>query len=294
MAKRKGLGRGLGALIPSESESVSQVDADVLRTVPITEIRPNPHQPRTDFDPDLLEELAESIKEHGLIQPLIVTEDRPHRYTLIAGERRWRAAQLAKLSELTVVVREATPQAMFELAIIENIQREDLSPIEEALAYQRLMDEFDLTQEQVKQRMSKFGKAKARSTIANLVRLLELPAEIQEAINNGLISGRHGRELLRLDQKPDDQLSAFKSVVRLGLTVKQTVSLVDGLVNQKPKSTRPQKRMDPHLADLQQSFREALGYRVDLAKSGKGGKIVIHYDSDDDLNDIFDHISKNQ
>ncbi|MCA9980977.1 MAG: ParB/RepB/Spo0J family partition protein, partial [Anaerolineales bacterium] len=179
MSKRRGLGRGLGALIP-ENDQTSQTG---LRQINPAQIEPNPHQPRTDFESAeakiKLEELTASIKEHGLIQPLIVTEAGPNQYHLIAGERRWRAAQKAGLETVPVVVKEATPQEMLEMAIIENVQRADLNAIEEALAYHQLKAEFGLTQEQVADRVGK-----ARPTIANLIRLLDLPDTVQNAIIN--------------------------------------------------------------------------------------------------------------
>ncbi|MCB9420926.1 MAG: ParB/RepB/Spo0J family partition protein [Ardenticatenaceae bacterium] len=216
MTKKRGLGRGLNALIPGNETPETETG---LQTLPLAQIVPNPHQPRTVMDEEKLAELAASIKEHGLIQPLIVTQTGDG-YTLIAGERRWRASQLAGLAEVPVVVKEATPQAMLELALIENIQRADLNPLEEAYAYQQLTDEFGLTHEQVAQRVGK-----GRSTITNLIRLLELPENIQQAVTDGRISGAHARALLPLTT-PEAQIDAMKKVIKLTLSVRQTEALV--------------------------------------------------------------------
>ncbi|MCA9930647.1 MAG: ParB/RepB/Spo0J family partition protein [Anaerolineales bacterium] len=282
MSKKRGLGRGLGALIPGDAGDDAQTG---LRQVPIASIQPNPHQPRSVMDEEKLAELAASIGEHGLIQPLIVTENEG-RYILIAGERRWRAAQLAGLRELPVVVKEATPQAMLELAIIENIQRADLNPLEEAYAYQQLMDEFGLTQENVSQRVGK-----GRSTVANLVRLINLPENIQQAMIDGRISGAHARALLPLPT-PEMQTAAMNQVIKLTLSVRQTERLVKSLLAEKKPKPKPRKTLPAELAALETQFRDSLGTRVNIEKSsrGKGGKVIIHYYSDEELNSIYDAI----
>ena len=282
MSRKRGLGRGLGALIPGDVEE----ENGSLQSVPIAAIVPNPHQPRSVMDEDALAELADSIRAHGLIQPLIVTKTGPT-YTLIAGERRWRAAQLAGLAEAPVIIKEATPQAMLELALIENIQRADLNPLEEAYAYQQLMDEFGLTQEEVSRRVGK-----GRSTIANLVRLLNLPAAVQQAVTDGRISGAHARALLPLPT-PEMQTMAMNQIIRLGLNVRQTEALVkDLLADRKPKP-RPQKRLPAELAALDTQFRESLGPRVDVSKGAKGGRVVIHFYSDEELQAIYDAVVRN-
>lgn len=279
MSKKTGLGRGLSALIPESSPE------NGLRTVPVSHISPNPHQPRTHMDEGKLAELADSIREHGLIQPLIVHDAGDGQYTLIAGERRWRAAQKAGLTELPVVVKEASPQAMLELAIIENVQRADLNPLEEALAYRQLMDEFGLTQVEVSQRVGK-----ARSTVGNTVRLLDLAPEVQQAVNEGQLTEGHARPLLSLPT-PEMQKELMGTIIKLGLNVRQTEELVrKRLVTEKP-SPRPQKRQAPELRALQEQFRQSLGTKVDVEKNPKGqGKIVIHFYSDEELQAIFDTI----
>lgn len=282
MSKKRGLGRGLGALIPVD-ESPS-VDQGLVRVLAVGDIKPNPHQPRTVLDQEHLNELADSIREHGLIQPLIVTQGEDS-YTLIAGERRWRASQIAGLTEVPVVVKEATPQEMLELAIIENIQRADLNPLEEAYAYQQLVDEFKLTQEEVAKRVGK-----GRSTVANLIRLIGLPANIQQAVTDGKISGAHARALLPLPT-PEMQTNAAGQVIRLSLNVRQTEALVKSLLAEKKPQAKKKKTLPAELAALQTQFEQSLGTRVNIQQGSKGGKVVIHYYSDDDLQNIYEAIS---
>ncbi len=283
MTKRRGLGRGLSALIPD----TPLTDAESgLRLVPVDAIAPNPHQPRGELAESALEELAASIKEHGLIQPLIVKASGDDQFILIAGERRWRAAQQAGLAQVPVVVKEASSQAMLEMAIIENIQRADLNPVEEASAYRQLIDEFGLTQEQVAQRMGK-----SRSAIANSVRLLTLPGNVQAAVVAGTISGGHARCLVSLPT-PEIQTTVMQSIIRQQLNVRQTEALVRKLLNAAKPKARPARRLAPELTDLEERFRQSLGTRVTLqpGPSGKGGKLVIHYYSDEDLQALFEAI----
>ena len=281
MSKKRGLGRGLGALIPGDKQLDDQTGG--VRVVPVTSIQPNPHQPRSHMDSEKLAELAASISEHGLIQPLIVTA-RTGGYTLIAGERRWRAAQLAGFQEIPVIVKETTPQEMLELAIIENIQRADLNAIEEAVAYRQLIDEFGLTQEAVADRVGK-----GRSTVANLLRILNLPEPVQQAVLDGELSGAHARELLRLST-PEKQINAMRQIVKLHLSRRQTVTLVDNLLVEKKPAPKPKKTLPPELSALQTQFEQSLGTRVNIEKGSKGGKVVIHYYSDEELQAIYDAI----
>ncbi len=283
MSKRKsGLGpRGLGALIPGSDKA--ETDQQGIRMVAVADIAPNPHQPRTVMDDEKLAELSASIAQHGLIQPLIVTEENG-RYLLIAGERRWRASKQAGHTEVPVIVKEATPQSMLELALIENIQRADLNVLEEAVAYQQLMAEFGLTQANVAERVGK-----ARSTVANLVRILELPQPVQQAILDGHISGRHARELLRLPNA-EQQIMAANQIVKLGLSARQTVVLVDNLLaEKKPKPQAKTPKLSPELADLAKQFEQTLGTRVSIEPSPKKGegKVVIYYYSDEELDAIY-------
>jgi len=282
MTKKRGLGRGLGALIPSDHNASAEEGG--VKLVPVTAVSPNPHQPRSSLDEQKLKELADSIKEHGLIQPLIVTQTNGG-YTLIAGERRWRACQLAGLDEVPVVVKEATPQEMLELAIIENVQRADLNPLEEAYAYQQLSEDFGFTHEQIAQRMSK-----GRSTITNLIRLLELPENIQQAVADGRISGAHGRALLPL---PNDtmQTNVMNDIIKFNLSVRQVEARVTTLLSAKKPRSRPRPSLPVELEALQTQFQESLGTKVNIETSGKGkGRVIIHYYSDEELQAVYDAI----
>ena len=295
--RRHGLGRGLGALLGrattrGESEAGEQAahrNEEGIRDIPIDEIQPNPHQPRTRFEPASLTELATSIREHGVIQPVIVTErpDQPQRYWLITGERRWRAARQAGLTIVPAVVREATSQQLLELALVENLQRDDLSPLEEAAAYNTLIDRFDLTQAQVAYRVGK-----SRSAVANAVRLLGLPAEFQAALNDGLISAGHARALLSLASNEDKQ-RALDQIVSRELNVRQAEELVRRWL-EKPPAEDPEEEL-PHLqAQLrfwENRFRDRLSTKVSLDRKADGsGRLVIHFYSDDDLETIYREI----
>jgi len=284
---RRGLGRGLGALIPSGEA------APGLRKVHIDAIVPNPRQPRSVFDPQSLEELASSIREVGLIQPLIVQQvpgtdsAQAPRYQLITGERRWRAARLAGLQHLDVVVKEATPQQMLELALVENIQRADLNPLEEAGAYLQLADEFGMTQEQIAERVGR-----SRVSVTNTMRLLRLPEGIRKAIIENQITEGHARALLMLEDE-DEQTVAFRAIVRRALSVRQAEELVRRLHAATGGAPRPRSR-SPETEALEARFREALGTRVDLFRSRKGGKLVVHFYSEEDLQALYDRFVETQ
>ena len=279
--KRSALGRGLNALIPSSGE---QPRGDAVRVVLIDQIMPNPRQPRTVLDRDKLAELAASIQVHGLIQPLVVTET-VEGFVLIAGERRWRASQLAGLEQVPVIVKETTPQDMLELALIENIQRADLNALEEAHAYRDLSDEGGLTQEPAAARVRT-----ARTTVANLLRLLNLPENIQTAVIEERMSGAHARALLPL-KTPEAQTAAMNQVLKLNLSVRQTEALVASLLADRRPEPRPRKQLPPELAELQGRFERILGTRVNIEQGAKGGRVVIHYYSDEDLNAIYTTLS---
>ncbi|MFW6062906.1 MAG: ParB/RepB/Spo0J family partition protein [Chloroflexota bacterium] len=284
MSKRRGLGRGLGALIPQGDDADEQQQGSGLRTVALEAIAPNPHQPRSHMDEDALDELAASIEEHGLIQPLIVNDNGDGQYTLIAGERRWRAAQRAGLEQAPVVVKEASPQDMLELALIENIQRADLNPLEEAAAYRQLIEEFGLTQAQVAKRVSK-----SRPAVANTVRLLELPDRVQEAVVNGEISGGHARALLGLPTE-EMRVNTMRTVIRKGYSVRQTEALVRKLTSAARPRSREKQRTPPEVVALESQFQQSLGTRVNIQKGSKGGRVVIHFYSDEELHAIYEAI----
>ncbi len=291
--KRRGLGRGLTSLIPETSPDITgpgPAPAGGLRMLPIDEVAPNPRQPRQAIAPEALAELAASIKEHGLIQPIIVTEgqiDDPTPYVIIAGERRWRASRLAGLEEIPVVIKEASPQDMLELALVENIQRSDLNPLEEAAAYQTLMDEFGLTQEQVAERVGK-----SRSAVTNVVRLLRLPAEVKNALLEEQIREGHARAILGLNDERT-MVEATKLVINRGLSVRQTEELVRRLSN--PPAPKEAGETDaapasPESKALEDRLRAYLGTKVNLFRSRKGGRIVIHFYSEEELADIYDKL----
>jgi ParB family chromosome partitioning protein len=291
MAKKRGLGRGLSSLIPDTGLSAD--DDSGLVQVAIDAINPNPRQPREKIDPDQLEELANSIKEHGLIQPLVVRKVDGGQYNIIAGERRWRAARMAGLGTIPVVIKEASPQAMLELALVENIQRADLNAVEEAQAYQQLMDEFDLTQKDVSKRVGK-----SRSTVANMVRLLSLPQVIQIAVMDGKLSGAHARALLPLS-KPKIQENVMAIVIEKGLTVRQVEDLVRKMVTGSKEgagqsSSKPQMKRSPEIDALEADIRQTLGTKVKIQKGPKGGKVVIHFFSDEELQSIYEAIVHDQ
>ena len=285
---KRGLGRGLGALLPP---GVPSALAPGVREIEIDAIVPNPRQPRHKINPKDVRELADSIKEHGLIQPLIVTPaagvtgDEP-RYQLIAGERRWTAAKMAGLKQIPVIVRGATPQEMLELALVENIQRADLNALEEANAYKQLMDDFGLTQEQV---ATKVGKD--RTTVANSLRLLKLPSEIQSAIIDQSISEGHARAIQTLTDERQ-QKALLRAVIANALSVRQTEEAARRL-NEKPKAKKKksdEREMPAATRALEEDFRKALGTKVQVFRSKKGGKVVAHFYSDEELEAIYEKI----
>ncbi|GAP64311.1 chromosome partitioning protein, ParB family [Ardenticatena maritima] len=283
--KKRGLGKGLEALIPtSEQSATPPPNAGNVREVPINSILPNPYQPRSHIDPAALEELAASIREHGLIQPLVVTQIEEgavgERFQLIAGERRWRAAKAAGLETVPVVIKEASEQQMLEWALIENIQRADLNPIEEALAYQQLAETFGLTHAEIAERVGK-----SRSAVSNMLRLLKLPMPIQELVSQGTLSEGHARALLPLERL-SRMLDAVEIIVGRGLNVRQTEELVKRMLEE--PTERPQKQdLSPLDRRLQERIQARLGTKVELKRGKKGGKVVIHFYSDDDLEQIY-------
>ncbi len=279
MGRRSGLDRGLGALIPETEGPTGGV-----AQVPVSAITPNPLQPRTAVEPEALSELAASIREHGLIQPLIVTQQGPDRYQLIAGERRWQAARMAGLVQVPVIVKEATAQEALEMALVENIQRADLNPLEEAMAFRQLVDEFEMTQEQVAERVGK-----SRVAVTNTLRLLRLPAAVKQALLDGTIREGHARTLLALPTK-EAQVAALKTVVTKALSVRQTEELVRSLMAEPapPKQAEP---LSPEIQSLEEDFRESLGTKVNVYRSRKGqGRLVIHFYSEEELQALYDVI----
>jgi len=287
MTPKPGLGRGLGALIPGANE-IEASRAGVVE-IAVTDIRANPRQPRLVRSQEALqlEELAASIREHGVIQPLIVTrtEGPGAPYTLVAGERRWRAAQLAGLARVPAIIKEVTPQEMLEIALVENIQRNDLSPLEEAAAFQQLINEFGLTPDAVAERVGK-----SRVAIYNTLRLLKLPGQIQAALMQGEISEGHARALLSLSSAVD-QLAVLDEIKAHDLNVRQTEELIRRLNS--PKTTEKKTQRDQRwqgAKEYESRLREVLGTKVALMRSRKGGRIIIEFYSEEELEAIYEKL----
>ena len=273
MAKRPALGRGIGALL----NSATQEGGRKYFLCPVEELRPHSKQPRKTFNDEKMAELVASIKEKGVIQPLVVRRLEDH-YQIIAGERRWRAAQKAGLRDVPVVIQDVSEDWAFEIALIENIQREDLNPIEEAEAYSNLMEGFDLSQEEVARRVGK-----DRSTVANALRLLRLPEKVRDDVVGGRLSMGHARALLSLDAE-EDLLEARDQVIAKRLSVRETEALVKKIrAFGRPSPSRKKKEVDPELVHLAGELKRTLGTQVRISPKGKGGKIEISYISPDDL-----------
>ena len=278
--RKSGLGRGLGALIPLAEEP----EGGVLQ-VAWEKIHPNPHQPRSLIRDQDLVELAASIQEHGIIQPLVVARDGDE-YSLIAGERRWRAARLAGLTTVPVVVKDAAPQQMLELALVENIQRQDLNPLEEAAAYQHLAQDFGLTHEDIARRVGR-----SRAAVSNTLRLLKASPPVREALAANKISEGHARALLRLEQQA--QVGTLRLVLRRGLSVRQTEELVQRLLDgAAARSAAPPP--PPEVQAVEAHLRQVLGTKVRLLRGKKGGRLVIYYYSDEELEQIYERIAQTQ
>jgi ParB family chromosome partitioning protein len=275
--RQHALGRGLAALIPQRAHETSTTD------IPIGRISPNPRQPRQRIDEGELEQLAASIREHGVLQPILVTETLDG-YQLVAGERRFRASKLAGLDRIPAIVRQLADRDQLEVALVENLQRQDLGPMEEAHAFRSLMDEFAMSQDAVANRVGR-----ARSTVANTLRLLELDQTVQAAVADGSISEGHARALGGLS--PEQQGRLIRTVIEAGLSVRQTEELVRRL--REPRATSladPNKRSDPELERVEEDLRRSLGTKVTLARSRRGGRIIIEYYSDEELGQLYDRL----
>ena len=295
-AKKKGLGRGLDALLGSATIPQKEVSTDAskpilvekedvdgeLRHLPIEFMQRGRYQPRRDMDPAALEDLANSIKAQGIMQPIVVRPIGKDSYEIIAGERRWRASQLAGLDRVPCVIRAVPDEAAIAMALIENIQREDLNPIEEASALQRFQDEFELTHQQVAEAVGK-----SRTTVTNLLRLLSLSSEARKMVEHGDLEMGHARAILTLEQA--QQTEAARTIAAKGLSVRQTEALVRRLQQQKMDSG--DGRIDPDIKLLQDNLSDKLGAPVMIQHGAKGkGKLVIRYSSLDELDGILDHI----
>ena len=278
MPQKSGLGRGLGALIPGGENTLAE---NGVMLVSVDLVFPNPRQPRSMLHPEELQDLTASIREHGVLQPLIVTPgDLQGRHVLIAGERRLQAARLAGLASVPVIVRPATDQQRLELAIIENVQRSDLSALEQAEAYRQLAEDFHLSHEEIAARVGK-----SRVAVTNTLRLLKLPDAVKNALIEGRVSEGHARALLAL-LTPEAQSAALRSVLAHDLNVRQTEELVRKLSGEKP-SRKPNPPVVPEVAELEERLRASLGTKVTLRSSLKGGTVTIHYYSDEELNALM-------
>ena len=276
--KAQNPGQGGGrAIVKAASKSLSAGEVSMM-TVGVGEIVPNPYQPRTSFNPDKLQELSDSIIAHGIIQPLIVTHKKDGEYELIAGERRLEASKLAGIETVPVVIKDATEQNKAEWALIENIQRDNLNPIEEAQAYERIKEDFNLTQDEIAKKVGK-----SRSAVANILRLLNLPEEIQDALVSGKITEGHARTILVLKDE-EKQLDLFRSILKDGLNVREVESTTKGI--KISKNYRIKKDIDPDLLDLENKIADNLNTKVKIRGIKNNGKILIDYYSEEELGQI--------
>jgi len=281
--KRPALGRGLSALIPDSPSPAAAPAADRSMEVDIDLLRPNKFQPRTQIVDDRIEDLSRSIRSNGMIQP-IVARKVDGGYEIIAGERRWRAAQRAGLLKVPIVVRDIPEDRLLAVALIENIQREDLNPIEEAFAYRRLSDEFHLTQEQIADAVGK-----DRSSIANFVRLLRLPQEVRANVASNALTMGHARALLGLSDE-GAQLRVARDIVARSLSVRETEALIRKAAQ--PADAKPEKPTDVHTRAAEEKLRLALGTRARIVRKGKGGRIEIDFTSEDELQRIYELLTE--
>ncbi len=272
------LGRGLSALIPSRDDA-----SNGATDIPLSEIRVNPNQPRRDVEHANLEALATSIADHGVLQPILVTETLDG-YRIVAGERRVQAARIAGLERIPAVIRQLADREQLELALVENVQREDLNPIEEANAFRQLHEEYGLTQDDIARQVGR-----ARTTIANTLRLLELDDGVQAAVADGRLSEGHARALVGLP--PVQQLHLVSTIVESGLSVRQAEELARRLREPRPSRPATERRADPDLERVEDDLRTALGTKVSVARGRKGGRIVIEYYTDEDLGRLYDRLT---
>jgi ParB family chromosome partitioning protein len=278
VGKRRALGRGLSALIP-DPEGEERREPSAAAEVALSELEPNPYQPRLTIDPAKLAELAASIRASGIVQPILVRR-RGERYQIIAGERRWRAAEAAGLASVPVSVRDVKDEQLLELALVENVQREELSPLEEAQAFQRLQGELGLSQEEIARRVGR-----DRTTVANTVRLLKLPRELRELLAQGRLDAGHARALLALE-RAEDQLALGREAARKGLSVREVERRVALL--RAPRGGQRAARKEPNTAAAEERLRRALGTRVLIARRGKGGAIRVLFKSEAELQRLFE------
>lgn len=285
MAVQKGLGRGLGALLGDVQEE--SVEKSPYRLLPIHKVEPNPGQPRRDFDEEELQNLADSIKEHGVVQPLTVRETANGYYQIIAGERRWRAARLAGLWEIPAVIMEADDRKTMELALIENLQRQDLNPVEEAMGYQTLMEDYGMTQEETAQRVGK-----SRPTVANALRLMNLTPEVLDMVRTGKLSAGHARAVLSIkDQKK--QQDAAQKIAALGLSVRQAELLCKNMAKEPEPKKEPTLAVN-YVAECEKNLSKHLGRGVKIINGKRKGKFELEFYGQEDLQNLLDALMKLQ
>ena len=286
MASNKGLGKGLGALLGDFNDE--PLEKSAYQLLPIYKVEPNPDQPRQDFDEEELEALAESIRIHGILQPLTVRETRSGYYQIIAGERRWRAARLANLSEVPVIVIEADDKKVMELALIENLQRQDLNPVEEALGYQSLIEEYGLTQEEAANRVGK-----SRPAVANALRLLGLCPEVMEKLRSGELSAGHARAILTLKSEKK-QIEAAKKIIALGMSVRAAETLCKNMAKEKPAEKEPAVLKVDYVAECEKQLSKHLGRGVKIVNGKRKGKFELEFYGQEDLQNLLDALMKLQ
>jgi len=285
LASNKGLGKGLGALLGDFTEE--PLEQSAYRELPIYKVEPNPDQPRREFDEEELQALADSISVHGVIQPLTVREMPNGYYQIIAGERRWRAARIANLSDVPVVVIEADDRKAMELALIENLQRQDLNPVEEAMGYQALIEEYGLTQEEAAERVGK-----SRPAVANTLRLLSLSPEVLEKLKQGLLTAGHARAILTLKSEKK-QLEAAQKIIALALSVRQAETLCKNMNKEKPQQKDITFAVD-YVAECEKSLSKHLGRGVKIINGKRKGRFELEFYGEEDLQNLLDALMKIQ
>ncbi|MEG1993760.1 MAG: ParB/RepB/Spo0J family partition protein [Oscillospiraceae bacterium] len=284
MARKGGLGKGLDVLFEDNNTEFEEASGSII-TLRLSDIEPNKEQPRKEFDLEALTELADSIKEHGIIQPLVVRELDDGTYSLVAGERRWRASRMAGLSEVPVIVKELSDKEAMEIALIENLQREDLNTIEEALGYQQLMDKYDMTQEELSKRVGK-----SRPAIANALRLLNLPDKVIQMVKNDEISAGHARALLRL-QEEDTIIETANNIIKKGLSVRDVEKIGKQVNDKLPISQADEYDNSNYCKEAQIILTEILGRKVKIIAGRHKSSLVIDFFSEEDLNYILDRLN---
>jgi len=291
MAVKKGLGKGLGALFETSNEEIKEIktekkpSGDVL-SLKIIDVEPNPDQPRSNFDKEKLQALADSIKTHGVIEPILVSAEKNGMYRIIAGERRWRASKLAGLKEIPAIIKDYDEKQVMEIALVENLQREDLDPIEEAEGYKNLMEAFGMTQDEVAKRVGK-----SRSAVANSLRLNNLEDKIKKMVSSGELSQGHARTILGLTDKKM-RLEVAELAVKKELSVRELENLVSNLEKNKKKPTAKKNKKDIYFSDIEKQLEKSLGTKVTIRHGKENGKIIIDYFGNDELERLIYELKK--